>query len=173
MHFESPPPDRAATVCTLAMPKDTNALGDIFGGWLMTHADVAGAILAFRVVGGRVVTVAVNEFVFREPVFVGDVVSFYTDVAHIGRTSITIDVSILVTRMLPPGGGRRHKPGASLAVANASLTYVHVGENRRPRPIRPTPAAGHHHRPNARTAPSRRIRTSASPGRPPRKPRGA
>ncbi len=147
MYFETPPADRAATVCTLAMPKDTNALGDIFGGWLMTHADVAGAILAFRVAGGRVVTVAVNAFVFREPVFVGDVVGFYTDVARIGRTSITVDVSILVTRMLPPGGRVPRDPGA-FPVATATLTYVHVGENRRPRPIRPTPLAQHHHRPH-------------------------
>jgi acyl-CoA thioesterase YciA len=145
MHFDSPPSDRAATVCTLAMPKDTNALGDIFGGWLMTHADVAGAILAFRVAGGRVVTVAVNEFVFYKPVFVGDVVSFYTDVARIGRTSITIDVSILVARMLPPRTRVRREP-SSLSVAAATLTYVHVGEDRRPRPIRPTPAERHHHR---------------------------
>lgn len=166
MHFETPPPDRAATVCTLAMPKDTNALGDIFGGWLMTHADVAGAILAFRVAGGRVVTVAVNEFVFIAPVFVGDVVSFYTDVARIGRTSITIDVSILVQRMLPPGGRVPRDP-RSFQVATATLTYVHVGENRRPKPIRPTPGTHHHHRPGAkapgalsastRTRPSRKV----------------
>ncbi|EQD58381.1 thioesterase superfamily protein, partial [mine drainage metagenome] len=64
MHFETPPHDRAATVSTLAMPKDTNGVGDIFGGWLMSHADIAGAILAYRIAGGRVVTVAVNEFVF-------------------------------------------------------------------------------------------------------------
>jgi acyl-CoA thioesterase YciA len=151
MHFDSPPADRAATVCTLAMPKDTNALGDIFGGWLMTHADVAGAILAFRVAGGRVVTVAVNEFVFYKPVFVGDVVSFYTDVARIGRTSITIDVSILVARMLPPRTRVRRREPSSLAVAAATLTYVHVGEDRRPRPIRPTPAERHHHRPQTGT----------------------
>jgi acyl-CoA thioesterase YciA len=160
MHFETPPPDRAATVCTLAMPKDTNALGDIFGGWLMTHADVAGAILAFRVAGGRVVTVAVNEFVFRAPVFVGDVVSFYTDVARIGRTSITIDVSILVTRMLPPKGRLSYEPDV-LPVASATLTYVHVGKDRRPRPIRPTPSERHHHRPQPAVAVSA-VRTKGS-----------
>lgn len=146
MHFSSPPSDRAATVSTLAMPKDTNALGDIFGGWLMTHADIAGAILAFRVVGDRVVTVAVNEFVFLAPVFVGDVVSFYTDVARIGHTSITIDVSILVQRMVPPGG-KVPREAPSFPVARATLTYVHVSEDRRPLPIEPTSDESHHHRP--------------------------
>ena len=87
---ESPPTDQEATLRTYAMPKDTNGLGDIFGGWLMSHADVAGAIHALRRAGGRVVTVAVNEFLFLHPVFVGDVVSFYTDFARVGTRVVVV-----------------------------------------------------------------------------------
>ncbi|EQD57905.1 thioesterase superfamily protein [mine drainage metagenome] len=131
MHFETPPHDRAATVSTLAMPKDTNGVGDIFGGWLMSHADIAGAILAYRIAGGRVVTVAVNEFVFLRPVYVGDIVSFYTDLKRIGRTSVTIDVSVFVQRPTDPGEIESH------LVSTAQLTYVHIDENQRPSPIDP------------------------------------
>ncbi len=129
MHFTSPPHDRAATVSTLAMPKDTNGVGDIFGGWLMSHADIAGAILAYRIAGGRVVTVAVNEFIFLKPVYVGDVVSFYTDRSRIGHTSVTIDVSVFVERPIDLGAIESH------LVSTAQLTYVHIDGNQRPAPI--------------------------------------
>ena len=122
------PQDREATVRTLAMPKDTNGLGDIFGGWIMSHADIGGAILAFREAGGRVVTVAVNDFVFVGPVYVGDVVSFYTDVARRGRTSITIDVTVFSQR-------NDGETETCVKVATAQITYVRVGANRRPVPI--------------------------------------
>ena len=125
---ESPPTDQEATVRTLAMPKDTNGIGDIFGGWLMSHADIAGAIVAYRRAGGRVVTVAVNEFVFLQPVLVGDVVSFYTDVAKVGNTSITVDVTVFCERS---DEGRTD----NVKVAQAKLSYVHVGRDRRPRPV--------------------------------------
>lgn len=128
MYRETPPTDQEATVRTLAMPRDTNGLGDIFGGWLMSHADIAGAILAFRRAGGRVVTVAVNEFQFLQPVYVGDVVSFYTDVHRIGTTSITIDVTVFSAR--PIENRDEH-----VRVATARITYVHVGPDRKPRPI--------------------------------------
>lgn len=114
------------------MPKDTNGVGDIFGGWLMSHADIAGAILAYRIAGGRVVTVAVNEFVFLRPVYVGDVVSFYTDLKRTGRTSVTIDVSVFVQRPTDPGGIESH------LVSTAQLTYVHIDENQQSTPIDPT-----------------------------------
>ena len=110
------------------MPKDTNGIGDIFGGWLMSHADIAGAIVAYRRAGGRVVTVAVNEFVFLQPVLVGDVVSFYTDVAKVGNTSITVDVTVFCERS---DEGRTD----NVKVAQAKLSYVHVGRDRRPRPV--------------------------------------
>ncbi len=128
MKFDTMPKDREATVRTLAMPKDTNGLGDIFGGWIMSHADIAGAILAFRRAGGRVVTVAVNEFVFASPVYVGDVVSVYTDVAHVGTTSIAIDVTVFSQRT-----DGEHE--SCVKVATAQMTYVRVGSNRRPVPI--------------------------------------
>ena len=125
---ETPPTDQEASVRTLAMPKDTNGLGDIFGGWLMSHADIAGAIRAYRRAGGRVVTVAINEFVFLQPVLVGDVVSFYTDVAKVGNTSISIDVTVFCERS---DEGRTD----NVKVAQAKITYVHVGRDRRPRPV--------------------------------------
>jgi len=128
MKFDAVPRDRSAEVRTLAMPKDTNGLGDIFGGWIMSHADIAGAIIAFRRAGGRVVTVAVNEFVFVSPVYVGDVVSFYTDVAKVGNTSITVDVTVFSQR----NDGERE---TTVKVATAQLTYVRVGANRRPVPV--------------------------------------
>lgn len=128
MKFETMPKNHEAGVRTLAMPKDTNGLGDIFGGWIMSHADIAGAILAFRRAGGRVVTVAVNDFAFVSPVYVGDVVSFYTDVAHIGNTSIAIDVTVFSQR----NDAERE---TCVRVATAQMTYVHVGPNRRPVPI--------------------------------------
>lgn len=128
MYRDTPPTDQEATVRTLAMPKDTNGLGDIFGGWLMSHADIAGAIHAFRRAGGRVVTVAVNDFQFLMPVYVGDVVSFYTDVNHVGNTSLKMDVTVFSARA--EGNKEKH-----VKVATAQLTYVHIGEDRRPTPI--------------------------------------
>ena len=128
MKFESMPKDREAAVRTLAMPKDTNGLGDIFGGWIMSHADIAGAIIAFRRAGGRVVTVAVNDFVFVSPVYVGDVVSFYTDVSRVGNTSLTVDVTVFSQR----NDGERE---TTVKVATAQFTYVRVGANRRPVPV--------------------------------------
>jgi acyl-CoA thioesterase YciA len=128
MYRDMPPADQEATVRTMAMPRDTNGLGDIFGGWLMSHADVAGAILAYRRANGRVVTVAVNEFLFLSPVFVGDVVSFYTDVARVGTTSIVVDITVFSERS--DEGRVDH-----IKVATAKITYVHVGRDRRPRPV--------------------------------------
>lgn len=122
-------PDRGiATVRTVAFPKDTNSLGDIFGGWLMSHADVAGAILAYRRAGGRVVTVAVKDFQFLEPVYVGDIVAYYTRIDRIGTTSITVAVSAY---------SERHgaEPGVDVHVAEASITYVHIDEAGKAQPV--------------------------------------
>lgn len=121
-----------ATVRVLAMPKDTNGLGDIFGGWLMSQVDVAGAIVASRRAKGRVVTVAVNAFHFREPVFVTDVVSFYADVVKVGTTSITVDVEVWAER-----GLRSPAPGGTVKVTEATLTYVAIDEQRHKRPVPP------------------------------------
>lgn len=128
MHFDVPPADRHAAITTVAMPKDTNSLGDIFGGWLMSHADIAGAVSAYGRARGRVVTVAVNEFLFISPVYVGDLVSFYTDIRHIGNTSIQVDVTMFAQNEWgTPNDERR--------VASATLTYVHIDSQRRPRSI--------------------------------------
>ena len=129
MHFEAPPDDRHASVSTVAMPRDTNALGDIFGGWLMSNADIAGAILAYRRAKGRVVTVAVDSFVFIKPVYVGDLVSFYTDIKKVGRTSCAVDVTMFAESDWGGEDVRR--------VATATMTYVHVNEQHQPTPIQP------------------------------------
>jgi acyl-CoA thioesterase YciA len=121
------PTDRPPEIRVLAMPANTNAAGDIFGGWLMSQVDIAGSILAFRLADGRVVTVAVNDFTFLKPVFVGDLVSIYARRLKTGTTSIQIGVEAYAERHR--GIEECHK------VATATLTYVAVGEDRRPRPI--------------------------------------
>lgn len=128
MHFEFPPADRHAAITTVAMPKDTNSLGDIFGGWLMSHADIAGAVSAYGRAQGRVVTVAVNEFLFIAPVYVGDLVSFYTDLQRVGNTSIQVDVTMF-------SQSEWGTPNEERRVATATLTYVHIDSQRRPSPI--------------------------------------
>lgn len=111
----------------LPMPSDTNAAGDIFGGWLMSQVDIAGSIAAHRLVGNSVVTIAVNEFIFIKPVLVGDLVSIYADIVNIGNTSIRISLEV----MAEP---RRGKDSAQ-KVAEAVLTYVSIDENKRPKAI--------------------------------------
>ena len=123
-------PGAQPEIRVLPMPSDTNAAGDIFGGWLMSQVDIAGSITAHRYVGNRVVTVAVNEFVFLRPVLVGDLVSIYSDIDRIGNTSI--QVSLIVFAEHERGSQSPEK------VANATLTYVSVDENRKPLPIKKT-----------------------------------
>ncbi|MBI3898185.1 MAG: acyl-CoA thioesterase [Gammaproteobacteria bacterium] len=101
------------------MPKDTNSAGDIFGGWIMSWVDVAGAIAAQRRSKGRVATVAVNAFQFKKPVYVSDVVSFYAKVEHVGNTSLTIGVRVYAQR-----GWRDKNHDESVLVTDATLTYV-------------------------------------------------
>lgn len=112
------------------MPSDTNYAGDIFGGWIMSQVDMAGSIPAIRRAGGRVATVAVNSFVFKQPVLVGDLVSFYADVIKVGRTSITVDVSVYAQR-----GAREGGEEICIKVTEAVLTYVAIDNNRRPRAV--------------------------------------
>jgi acyl-CoA thioesterase YciA len=121
------PTDKPPEIRVLAMPADTNAAGDIFGGWMMSQVDIAGSIVAFRRADGRVATVAVNEFTFLKPVFVGDLVSIYARLLKTGTTSIQVAVEAYAERHR--GVEECHK------VATAILTYVAVGEDRRPRPI--------------------------------------
>ncbi|HEX6634076.1 MAG TPA: acyl-CoA thioesterase [Usitatibacter sp.] len=112
------------------MPADTNAHGTIFGGWVMSQVDIAGSVPAWERAQGRIVTVAVNSFVFQEPVYVGDLVSFYARVLKVGRTSITVDVEVFAER-------RREGKKQVVRVTEAQLTYVAVDEHRRPRPVPP------------------------------------
>ena len=111
----------------MPMPADANMNGDIFGGWIMAQVDVAGAVLASRVAKGRLATVAVNQFIFKQPVSVGDLLSFYARVERIGRTSITVNVEVYAER----------NPAAPLVVkvTEASLTYVAIDLRGKPREL--------------------------------------
>ncbi|MEO8331828.1 MAG: acyl-CoA thioesterase [Gallionella sp.] len=122
-------PQREPTIRVAAMPSDANYTGDIFGGWLMGQVDIAGSIPALHRAKGRVATVAVNSFVFRQPIFVGDVVSFYTRIVKVGNTSITVEVEVYAQR--DPA-----KP-TCVKVTEATLTYVAVSEDRKPRLVPP------------------------------------
>lgn len=128
-HQHTSLPQREPTIRVAAMPSDANYTGDIFGGWLMGQVDVAGSIPALHRAKGRVATVAVNSFVFKQPIFVGDVVSFYTKIVKVGTTSITVEVEVYAQR--DPA-----KP-VCVKVTEATLTYVAVGEDRKPRPVPP------------------------------------
>lgn len=111
------------------MPGDTNMNGDVFGGWIMAQVDLAGSLPAARRAHGRVVTVAVNSFVFTQAVMVGDVLTIYTDIIKVGTTSITVKVDVYAEREQLNGG--------AVKVAEATLTYVATDAQRRPRPIPP------------------------------------
>jgi len=125
------PTDRIPSLRVVPMPADANHNGDIFGGWIMSQVDIAGGIVAGRLARGRVATVAVNEFVFKEPVQIGDVLSLYAQVVRIGNTSITVDVEVYAER------GREETK--VVKVTEAVLTYVAIDRNGRPRPV-PKPA---------------------------------
>ena len=121
------PKNKEPTLRVIPMPADANHTGDIFGGWIMSQVDLAGSIPAVRLAQGRVATVAVNPFVFRQPVFVGDVVSLYAEVVKVGRTSITVDVEVY--------SQRRPEKELCVKVTEATLTYVAVDDNRQPRVV--------------------------------------
>ncbi len=122
-------PDREPALRVVPMPADANYHGDIFGGWIMSQADIAGSIPASRRARGRVATVAVNSFVFKEPVLIGDLVSFFATITRTGRTSITVDVEVYAQR--------NPTDEITVKVTEASLTYVAVGKDRRPRQLPP------------------------------------
>lgn len=121
-------PDLDPVLRVVPMPSDANYTGDIFGGWIMSQVDIAGSIPAIELAKGRVATVAVNSFVFRQPVMIGDVVSFYARVVKVGRTSVTVDVEVFA---------RRRALHEVVKVTEATLTYVAVDDSRRPRPVNP------------------------------------
>ncbi|HSH44197.1 MAG TPA: acyl-CoA thioesterase [Arenicellales bacterium] len=126
------PSDREPVIRIIPMPKDTNPNGDIFGGWIMSHVDLAGSIVASGRIRGRMATVAVNQFTFKHPVYVGDLVSIYGNVERVGNTSLTVYVEVFVQRST-----LGQFSGEIVRVTDASVTYVALDENRRPTPIPP------------------------------------
>jgi len=123
----TPPSDKELVLKVIPMPADTNGNGDIFGGWVMAQVDLAGSVIPARHVDGRMATVAVNQFIFKQPVRVGDILSFYGCITRIGRTSITVQVEVFAERF--------RKQGQFVKVTEASLTYVAIDDQGRPRPI--------------------------------------
>lgn len=119
--------DRDPAIRVTMMPKDTNALGTIFGGIILSYIDQAGAVEAHRFTPGRLVTVAMHEVVFHQPVFVGDLVSLYAEVLRIGTTSITVKVVVEAERQRPER--------EVVTVTQAEVIYVHVDEHNQPQPI--------------------------------------
>ena len=109
------------------MPADSNANGDIFGGWVMAQVDLAGSVLPARYAQGRMATVAVNQFIFRAPVRVGDILSFYAKMERIGRTSMTVNVGVYAERF--------NNQGHYIKVTEAQLTYVAIDDAGKPRPV--------------------------------------
>ena len=129
MHADSVEPKGALTIRTLAMPADTNPAGDIFGGWVMSQMDIAGAIAAVERSGGRVVTVAVEAMTFIAPVKVGDILCVYTTVERVGTTSITISME---------AWARRNRIADRVKVTDGRFVYVALGEDGRKRPVSET-----------------------------------
>jgi acyl-CoA thioesterase YciA len=125
--MESLPKDKQPALRVMPMPADANQNGDIFGGWIMAQVDLAGGTLAGRIARGRVATVAVKEFVFKQPVLIGDLLSFYVDLVRIGSTSITVTVEVYAER-------RPTNPQV-VKVTEATLTYVAIDSGGRPRPV--------------------------------------
>ena len=122
------PDDRQLVMRVMPMPADANGNGDIFGGWIMAQVDLAGAVLPARIAKGRIATVAVNQFVFKQPVSMGDLLSFYAKVERIGRTSITVNVEVFAER----NPADLHV----VKVTEANITYVAIDHSGRPRPLR-------------------------------------
>lgn len=126
------PTDQEPVLRVIPMPADTNASGDIFGGWLMSQVDLSASVIAARRARGRVATVAVNSFTFKKPVYVADLVSFYADLVEVGTTSITIEVKVYAER-----GWRSSHPGDIVLVTDATLVYVAIDENGQKRVVPP------------------------------------
>jgi len=131
MEKEELPHKRDVTLRVVPMPADTNAAGNIFGGWLMSQVDIAGSIVALRRAQGPVTTVAVSAFRFHKPVYVGDVVSLYAEVTRVGTTSITVDVVVYAER----GLRQISAEGTVEKVAEATLTYVAIDADYHKRPV--------------------------------------
>jgi acyl-CoA thioesterase YciA len=124
--------ERELVLRVMPLPADLNANGDIFGGWIMAQVDLAGAVLPSRIAKGRIATVAVNQFVFKQAVSMGDLLSFYAKVVRVGRTSVTVHVEVYAER--DPADPH------IVRVTEASLTYVAIDKDGQPRPLPREPA---------------------------------
>ena len=122
-------PAKHCTLRVVPMPADLNQNGDVFGGWVMDQVDVAGAIPAMRRARGRVATVSVNSFLFKQPVSVGDIVSLFAEIVHVGRTSITVNVEVYAER--------NYANPVTVKVTEAQLTYVAIDGNGEKRSVPP------------------------------------
>jgi acyl-CoA thioesterase YciA len=121
------PSDRELVMRVMPMPADANGNGDIFGGWIMAQVDLAGSVLPARIAKGRITTVAVNQFIFKQPVSVGDLLSFYAKVERVGRTSVTVHVEVYAER--------NPQDLYVVKVTEAKLTYVAIDMQGQPRKI--------------------------------------
>jgi acyl-CoA thioesterase YciA len=131
-HQTTLPAGKVPQLRVMPMPADANVHGDVFGGWIMAQVDIAGALPAVRRANGRVATVAVNSFLFKQPVFVGDLLSFYAEVVKVGNTSITVNVEVYAER--------NRLQVETVKVTEATLTYVATDEDRKPRQLPPLKA---------------------------------
>ncbi|MPM30569.1 hypothetical protein SDC9_77119 [bioreactor metagenome] len=127
------PTDKELVLRVIPMPGDTNSNGDIFGGWVMAQVDLAGSVLPARVAQGRIATVAVKEFIFKQPVRVGDILSFFARIVRVGNTSVNVEVEVFAERM--------DSQGTHFKVTEATLTYVAIDDHGRPRAMKPQPKA--------------------------------
>ena len=127
IHQPVAPPGMDLVMRVMPMPADANPNGDVFGGWIMAQVDLAGAVLPARIAKGRIATVAVNQFIFKQPVSIGDLLSFYAQVERVGRTSITVRVEVWAER----------NPAAPVIVkvTEANLTYVAIDRSGQPREV--------------------------------------
>jgi acyl-CoA thioesterase YciA len=123
------PPGKMPQLRVMPMPADANMHGDVFGGWIMAQVDIAGSLPAVRRANGRVATIAVNSFLFKQPVFVGDLLSFYAEIIRVGNTSITVNVEVYAERS--------RLQAETVKVTEATLTYVATGDDRKPRQLPP------------------------------------
>jgi len=121
------PLDHVLVLKVIPQPRDANSNGDIFGGWVMAQVDLAGSVLPARHAQGRMATVAVNQFIFKAPVRVGDILSFYARMERIGTTSMTVNVGVYAERL--------NNQGRHIKVTEATLTYVAIDDNGKPRPV--------------------------------------
>lgn len=123
------PAGKVPVLRVMPMPADANIHGDVFGGWIMAQVDIAGSLPAVRRANGRVATIAVNSFLFKHPVFVGDLLSFYADIVKTGTTSVTVYVEVYAERS--------RLQSETVKVTEATLTYVATDDARKPRPLPP------------------------------------